>query len=101
MSAERAKELAKRMSAVLSGEELPVAATAIAEVMAILIVWIADDDRSKSKIAQMIAKQALALAEAIPRDMMMVAAEEAEKKHAAELLKDAGPKKASPWGNVR
>ena len=97
---DEARDLAVEISALLSGKPMPVAACALVEVLAILIAATADEVWPKAKVAKLLTDQALALAEALPPAAFVAAdkAAAAEKRRVAELLKSAGPKQASPWG---
>ena len=103
MSVEHAKELAGQVSRLLSGHPLIEVATALSEVVAVLIHTMEPDDRdSQRRIATRLADAAFDLAGAITQDVVAAAEamEQEEERRIAELA-TAGPKRKSPWGDVR
>ena len=95
-------ELAKKISAAMSGYEMPVVATALAEVMAVYAAMITDDDELRRELLSMMAMSAHSFTSAIDQGALKATRanmkDDAERRRVEELLSGLGPKRASPWG---
>lgn len=99
---EQARDLAKRMAKAFAGLPMPVVATALAEMVAIFAVLQGGDDEEKRHfLVGTVATAALDFAGALDVDLVAKSRHEAEEKRLADILANAGPKRASPWGEPR